>query len=264
MHRLLTCLLAIMILPLGGCFNKRFPEEKPFTQQRWQEMRYEDQQRLLPEEQRDQSAVEGVVQNISTTFVGGVVDFYNYILGRTPFDAAKNLLDPASADRRRKAVFYLADRGYGRQEPYTVYYQEMARTDMHATVRAAAIRALNRARDEQSIPLFIQALQDGNDRVRLEAAKALANMPDPAAQEPLIRRLVDAEEAIDVRIAAADALRHYRNAQTAQALVRVLRDRSFGVSWQARQSLLLMTGQDFRYDPAAWLTYLAGTESPFG
>jgi hypothetical protein len=39
--------------------------------------------------------------------------------------------------------------------------------------------------------------------------------------------------------------------------VDVLNDDDFGVSWQARQSLELLTGQDFRYDPKAWLNYLA-------
>ena len=50
----------------------------------------------------------------------------------------------------------------------------------------------------------------------------------------------------------------------ALALISVLRDREFGVSWQARWSLKLMTGKDYRYDQAAWLTFLGGTEKPFG
>jgi HEAT repeat protein len=99
--------------------------------------------------------------------------------------------------------------------------------------------------------------------VRLEAAKALANVPDERAIAPLIKRLDNAEESVDVRIAAADALRNFRTPLAAQALVRVLRDRDFAVSWQARKGLKLMTGRDYRYDQAAWLTYLS-EEAPFG
>ncbi len=43
-----------------------------------------------------------------------------------------------------------------------------------------------------------------------------------------------------------------------RALVEELDDHEFGVAWQARQSLEMLTGQDFRYDSKAWLNYLAG------
>jgi hypothetical protein len=101
--------------------------------------------------------------------------------------------------------------------------------------------------------------------VRLEAAKALANLPDPAAAPALIRALARPDEARDVRIAAADALRHYPNLEVARALVAQLAGRDFGVAWQARQSLKHMTGKSgLRYDEATWLGYLTGPEKPFG
>jgi HEAT repeat protein len=127
-----------------------------------------------------------------------------------------------------------------------------------------AIRALNRARDKGSVPAMVEALNDKSELVRLEAAKGLANIPDESAIIALIRRVQDAQETTDVRIAAADALRSFRKPEVAQALIGVLRDRNFGVAWQARQSLLLMTGKDFHYDRAAWLGYLSGTQKPFG
>ena len=42
-------------------------------------------------------------------------------------------------------------------------------------------------------------------------------------------------------------------------LIEELDDQDFGVAWQARQSLELLTGQDFRYDAKAWVNYLAST-----
>ena len=94
--------------------------------------------------------------------------------------------------------------------------------------------------------------------------RSLANIHEPLAMEALIKRLESTDENVDVRVASADALRSYRDIRAATVLIRSLRDRQFGVSWQARKSLKLMTGRDHRYDQAAWLTYLSGTEKPFG
>ena len=79
----------------------------------------------------------------------------------------------------------------------------------------------------------------------------------------LMKLLADDKQPRDVRIACADALREYKQSDVAQSLIRVLSDRDFGVAWQARRSLNLMTANDFRYDQTAWLKYLTGTEKPF-
>ena len=72
------------------------------------------------------------------------------------------------------------------------------------------------------------------------------------------------DEDQDVRIAAADALRHYRTLDVARTLVNQLGDRQFGVAWQANRSLIAITGQDFEYDQVQWLQYLTGPDKPFG
>jgi HEAT repeat protein len=165
-------------------------------------------------------------------------------------------------------VVYLSKRDFGRKDPYVKYYAEMARSDEDHTVRAMAIRALNRVRDKEVTSLYIRALEDPHPLVRLEAAKALANIPDEVAVPALIKhlkgrvevltkgRLEVEDETTDVRVACADALRNFRTSEVAQALVGVLRDRDFAVCWQSRVSLKLITGQDYRYDQAAWLDYL--------
>ena len=50
----------------------------------------------------------------------------------------------------------------------------------------------------------------------------------------------------DVRIAAADALKHYRSIDVGRALVDTLDSRDFGVAWQSRRSLIRLTGRDLR------------------
>jgi hypothetical protein len=275
MRRFLPSLLAGCLLLTAGCLNVRDKEEKePFTAADWKEATRDDARRMLSEDQL--AGPPGVLKKVGNAIGDQIERIYNYITGDTPFKAAKDLLDPSYPDRRRQAVVYFSDRVYGRQEPYVKYYMELARTDNDHLVRAMAIRALNRARARGALTVFVAAMEDQHELVRLEAAKALANVPDPSATAALTRHLQptfevvsregreDREESTDVRVACADALRSFKDITTAQSLVRALRDQSFGVSWQARRSLMLMTGKDYRFDQAAWLTYLSGTEKPFG
>ena len=194
---------------------------------------------------------------------------YNAITGRPNFtrdEAAAKLADKDFPDERRVGLNQLAAL-YGGPDPRPTdpdAYAALAQTDPDPMVRATAIRSLNRARDGGRTGFFVDALSDDDALVRLEAAKALNNLPDPAAAGPLVARLGDPAEDRDVRIAAAEALRHYKSIDAARALVATLNGRDFGVSWQARRSLRQMLGADFRYDEPAWLAYLTGPNDPLG
>jgi HEAT repeats len=216
-------------------------------------MKRQDAMRNQDESRRNR---QELFRAVAGTIFSGIGELIDLIKGRPHLDAAKGMMDPNSADARRRGIVHLSNKDWGRQDPYLKRYEQIARDDPNPSVRAMAIRALNRGRDKRAIPLFLSALADRNELIRLEAAKALANVPDPSAVTPLIRHMESADENLDVRIACADALRNYHTSQVAQALVRALRDRNFGVSWQARRSLQLMTGQDYRYDTVAWLNYL--------
>jgi HEAT repeat protein len=195
------------------------------------------------------------------------------------FDQARRLMnDPKFPDARRTGIAVLVTQyPAGKLPPYPGYYQTIAQHDPDYTVRAMAIRALNVCRDHTATKIFITALGDDNEMVRLEAVKALANLPDPQAVPALERalqgtRLVstpDGHDALvaegkDVRIAAADALRQYRTLDVARTLVGYLNEMDFGVAWQSRQSLISLTGQDLHYDESSWLQYLVGPSKPFG
>lgn len=187
----------------------------------------------------------------------------DYFSGNTPLEAAKGMESQYFPDERREGVVKLANREFGRKEPYTTRYAQLAKLDSDHLVRATAIRSLNRARETKFSELYISSLDDKSEVVRLEACKALANMPDEKAAPRLLQILNDSAEQRDVRIAAADALRHYPQINIARALVNVLGEREFGVAWQARNSLHTLTGQEFEYNEAAWLQYLTSNEKPF-
>jgi len=173
----------------------------------------------------------------------------------------ENLNNP---DDRRDGMIFLVDHPYGTKAPYTTRYAQIAKGDSDPIVRATAIRSLNRSRDKTATPVFINALKDASPLVRLEAAKALYRLPDPAATEQL-RLMVSAnEETKDVRIAAAEALQHYRRLDVARTLIAQLNQRDFGIAWQCRRTLKRLTGKDLNYDEAAWLNFITGPTKPLG
>jgi HEAT repeats len=204
-----------------------------------------------------------VGSGIDIIFVEPTIHLYKHFTGDTPDRAARDILDLQSADNRRYGILRLSDEKYARDgKAERDLWALRASTDPDYTVRAAGIRALNRCRDATHTDLYIKALNDDEPLVRLEGAKALANIPDPNAATPLLERL-QRDVSPDVRIAAADALRCYPNDEAAHGLLSVLNDSNFGVCWQARQSLRLMTAHDFRYSERLWLDYLASQTHPF-
>lgn len=202
------------------------------------------------------------------TFVGDVVQMPVSAVkaagGDNAGHAARMTLDKSSPDHRREGVYKLVDYPFAQHPPYTTHYEQMAQTDTDPTVRAAAIRACNRARDYKATPVFIVALSDKSDLVKLEGAKGLANMPDPNATPSLLKLAGDPDADRDVRIAAIDALKYYRTLPVGRALSALVADRDFSIAWQARRSLVYLTHRDFGYDQGAWLGFLAGPEKPLG
>jgi hypothetical protein len=196
-------------------------------------------------------------------FVSPAQRLYAYFSGDNAARAARDMLDTNNADNRRRGILRLAAESFARQSnDYRTVWADMARHDPDYTVRAAAIRALNWSRAPGNGPLYVACLDDSEVLVRLEAAKALANAPYAAASAPLMDHL-QRDVSRDVRVASADALRCYHTEDVARNLILLLNDQDFGVCWQARQSLRLMTAHDFHYDEQAWLSYLSGARTPF-
>src|SRR5688500_16092318 len=175
MPRALLLILAPLLFVNTACLDVQDKEERErWGEREWRQAIRENEERLKSEDERGGGSA-------FARLGAGAGQLTDLVTGNKPNNQARALLDPASADRRREAIVYLADREYGRRDPYTDYYQELARTDGDYLVRAMAIRALNRARDESATPVFIQALDDPSPLVRLEAAKALASVPDENA-----------------------------------------------------------------------------------
>ena len=77
-------------------------------------------------------------------FGQNVVDYFT---GNTPIKSVALMEDKYFPDERRNGINRLASRDFGRREPYTERYRQIAQYDSDWLVRATAIRSLNRARD---------------------------------------------------------------------------------------------------------------------
>ena len=288
----------IVALMLAGCSSFSFqnpfaahkgPESTTLPQRDWVELKRENAARLAGEGiPRDQATTQaqpprggeiqqffGFVEFVFYKFPKQTIDLY---LGNTPGKYARMMEDDQSADQRRTGILRLVtDYDFARKGDYTRRYWQIAQGDPDYLVRVAAIRALDRSRNATVTPIAINALDDANPLLRLEAAKAIANVPDEKAIPALLKhmnpiidvrsesgRLEAVQESRDVRVACADALRNFHNRDVTTALIDVLRDKDFEVSWQARKGLVLMTGHDFKYDPNAWRDYFSKAEKPFG
>jgi hypothetical protein len=261
--RVTTTLIVLISLACTGCWKPkpRKPDylltEEMKKQQRKE--RHEDFESTMIA-----AGVAGGAVAVGTIFSDPFRSLASKIRGDTPKRAALKMLNTQSADDRREGINYLSDRDWGRQEPYTERYRQMAKSDPDFSVRATAIRALNRSRDREAMPIFIAGLTDASEMVRLESAKALANMPDANAADALVRLVNNPDENRDVRLAATEALKFYKTIEVARTLIHQLNERDFGIAWQARRSLQRITGADHRYDEAAWLAYITGPDKPLG
>jgi hypothetical protein len=254
---------------LAGCGSSLHDSTGPgpIAPDLYQDAQLDNQQRLAGEDHRVTPLYKTPLEFVSVTYdqlIGDpIARAWDYITHDDPSYAARKMVDPVSPDNRRAGTLRLVSFSFARKNFYLRVYANEARDDEDYTVRAAGLRALNRCRARGYSLLFINALSDDQPLVRLEAADCLSNMPDPQAVSALIYRLqgVDqygqlVEGNVDVRIACADALRCYHTAESMRALVNELADKDFGIAWQSRQSLELITGQDYRYDTKAWLNYL--------
>jgi len=212
---------------------------------------------------RAMDSTDAAVSSFFSGITHRVIKTYKYLRGERPSNYARMMEDPESPDHRREGINGLLEYDFTKKDPYTKRYRQIGQFDPDATARATAVRASNRCRDARATTVFVRALTDKSELVRLEGAKGLVHQPDPAAVAPLLTVAAGREENHDVRIAAIDALKHYRQPAVARALIAALNDRDFAIAWQSRRSLRYLTARDYRYDDGAWLAYFTGPERPF-
>ncbi len=174
-----------------------------------------------------------------------------------PGEQAESGVTSKNPDERREEIQRLSAPERNSQDLVVELLATAVRQDPDPTVRSAAARALGASINPAAVPPLVEALEDPNEYVRLDAAEALASKRDDNAKRALLVRL-GKDPAPQVRAASAKGLSIHHERRVVEALINALRDRSFVVVYNAEQSLIQMTGQTHEYDPDAWTRWLAG------
>ena len=178
---------------------------------------------------------------------------FEHFAPASPEQVVREALDPYDADQRHRAVSQLAAAPFGGEGPYVRLYRLLT-SDEDAAVRAAAAKALGMHGEVEDAELLTPLLNDEQSFVRWEAAKALQRIHHPAAVGPLIRTVRDDADT-DVRMAAAHALGQYPEPGVLDVLIGALNDREFSVVNAAHESLTTLTGTDQGIDSRQWLAW---------
>lgn len=181
-----------------------------------------------------------------------------------PLGARVVEIESENPDVRRKAVEAIAKSGKTGTVPSLVRLLCLvAQKDRDAMVRSAAVQALGGVKGEGAFETLAEVLaKDENPYVRSDAARALGRQAVPEAV-PVLIEAMRGDASIDVRLAAEDALRNFKDRSAAEALASGLGKSDIAEVQKCWESLRYMTGQDLPRQIAAWDAYLASAEDPF-
>ena len=200
---------------------------------------------------------------------------------RSSDEWTKMALESERPNDRRRGVVGLSESRDARADWAMKLYETVAKSDIDASVRCAAFRAMEQIADPRSQTTAIAVLESRRQpseeivpapaSVRWGAVRTLyaiasasggANDAPPAVVTGLIET-VRSEPEQRVRLTAIDTLAYYRDRKVPPALVDALEDEDFAVRRAAESSLVALTGVTHHYDPMAWRAWLAKTSDPF-
>lgn len=196
-------------------------------------------------------------------------------------ELAARALEGRTADERRRNVIDLAESKDAQADWAVKTFDSIARTDVDATVRCAAIGGLSKSADQRSVTSLIKITEaidgDGPDVkraapvVRWDAIRLLARIVDRHTYEELqrpdiVRCLIErAKSDVDrnVRLTAIDTLAYFAEQPIPSCLVECLDSDDFAIRNAAEKSLIALTGATHQHDADAWRTWLASHPDPF-
>ncbi|NOX58599.1 MAG: HEAT repeat domain-containing protein [Planctomycetes bacterium] len=188
-------------------------------------------------------------------------------------------LEGTSADERRKAVERLGKSKQNNTPQVSDTLAKVAANDSSPTVRSAAVIALDRTNSPRSCEVALALLQtDGTNPILAEEATirlaalqtiqhcAIDDRVPLAELDPVVeaaKRFLEQDRSRHVRLESARVLGYFPRREVLDTLVNSLRQKDFGICYEAEVSLHRLTGESFDCDPVAWKKFLGGATNPF-
>jgi len=130
------------------------------------------------------------------------------------------------------------------------------RTEPDPLVRQEIQNTISEYSTPLALRMLIAGLSDEDREVRLTCCYRLAERGEEAVDA--LRKVVESDAEIDVRLAAIDGLGKTRSAANVAALAPALDDRDPAVQYAAVQALKTASGEDLGNDVRAWQQFVAG------
>lgn len=174
------------------------------------------------------------------------------------------LLVASGVGSRRPSVREQSIRTLGEGRPTSYDWRAPVRAalaDGHASVRAAAVSALGRARDEASLETIVDLASDPSERVRMHVPEALARLAGERAL-PLLRSMGD-DERWRVRLGVIRALADVKSPRSVEALVEQFAQEDGRLREDCLVRLQRLTGRTFGLDVEAWRRFVDDAPDDF-
>jgi hypothetical protein len=180
----------------------------------------------------------------------------------TPEEALKLATDEFDANKRYQGLSVITGAPYASEASYVQLFEDRL-NDSDPGVRALAARALgSHGSPDNALSIAKLLTTDADATVRIESARALQRLHNPAVVESLFTALDPAKESdIRVRTEAASALGHYGEARVVERLIAAMSDESLPVNLRVQSSLRTLTGHDFGTSQQAWQAWYTQNES---
>jgi hypothetical protein len=176
--------------------------------------------------------------------------------GQTPLNAAGDVFDPTSSDRRREAIGYLNNHKWGHEAAYMKAYNMLA-TDPDPLVKAQAMRALGDSGNPEVAAVLVKGLDDASEFVRQDASAAAQKITSDKLIDPLIYHM-NKDTDSQTRVNCTQALDRYASPKVLMALAAALDDKDAAVVYWAWDHLTKVTGQTYLpKEPKPWQDWLA-------
>ncbi len=190
-------------------------------------------------------------------------------------------LEAESADERREGIIGLAKGRDATTDWAIKVFDTVARTDLDAMVRCAAVRAMLPSAGGDRVPTLLKLLNSArgdvervrpaSGRVRWAAAKLLLHIVgsgwyDESQRDAIVQTLLDRlakDDDREVRLTVIDTLACFPHRPIPTALIATLEEDDYALKHAAERALTRLTGTTHDHDPAAWRQWLASTDDPF-